>query len=133
MADVLKMDWNIAKGIDIRDLLSQYLSENTLTYNTINVFDSFPGSEWSGGREFTNNKLTGEEIKEISYFYKDLDIGFNIVMSNHLNNDLTGSFADELSSKYDEYILEQFHDERNGIIICNENLAKYLKRNYTKI
>lgn len=132
MADVLKMDWNIAKGIDIRDLLSTYLSENTFTYNTINVFDSFSGSDWSGGRERSNTKLTNEEINEVASFYKDMDIGFNIIMSNHLNNDLTGGFMDKLSSEYDEYILQQFHDERNGVIICNENLAIYLKRNYPK-
>lgn len=87
--------------------------------NVIEFYDAI-NMKWSGGR--LNNDKKIEDLKPIVDFLANKNINFNLIASNYYI-DLT----DEISLQVLDY-LKNFNNI--GIILCNEQLYDFLKKNF---
>jgi len=93
-----------------KDLLSQH---------SFIVYDGINNCRWNGGR--INRDISySDEI--INYYYRN-NIGIALTFTNNII-DLEDSVGNSL--------LEKFHRDGNRIILVNEELRKYVRKNYPK-
>lgn len=73
-----------------------------------------------GGRMFFDPDLTPHDVQEM-YF---AGIGVRLPLTNH--------FVSEAEYAASAPLLEKYHRERNAVIITNDDLAKWVRRDYPK-
>jgi collagenase-like PrtC family protease len=88
------------------------------------IFDSFAGLIWSGGRKLGNPVFSFTEMQERVTFFNSRLIG---VYFTFTNSKLTEKhFDDEICNK----ILQACENHLNGVIVNNELLRRYIRKNY---
>jgi hypothetical protein len=117
--------WNLSGGIVHRDLLLPFIDALKVPNVSLSVHDGFSGLSWSGGREL-GCAITPGELDDVIERYRQRDVGFNLLFSNHLVG------ADDLVNEYGNTLLEKLHDERNGVVVCDGVLAEYVRARYPK-
>ena len=117
--------WNLSGGIVHRSLLLPFIDALTVPNVTVSVHDGFSGLPWSGGRE-RGSTILPETLTELLSQYRKRNVGFNLLFSNHLVS------SNELRNAYGNRLLEQFHDEHNGVVVCDGVLADYIRKHYPK-
>jgi len=82
------------------------------------VFGFVEASSLYGGRPFM-----GRQISEKDYaFLKKHNIGVRIPFTNH--------FVTEKEYRENRKILDKYHSKGNSVIVTNDNLARWIKRDY---
>lgn len=82
------------------------------------VYDAPNLCQWNGGRISRDIWLTEEMVA----WFNDADIGVSLAFSN---------FEIDLNDTEGNRLLEMLkHDPRNGVILLNEDLRQYIRRNY---
>jgi len=87
-------------------------------YNII-VYDGLDNCSWNGGR--INREITLSD-KQIETYYNN-NISIALTFSNH-NIDL--------NDKKGNYLLNKYHKNGNCIILINDDLKNYIRKNYPK-
>ena len=104
-----------SKSIPIIKFLGQRKIDNT----QLVVYDGINKCRWNGGRinrdVYYNDAL-------IEYYYSK-GISIALTMSNHRIN---------LDDETGNHLLEKFHKEGNALIIINEDLRQYVRKNFPK-
>ena len=85
----------------------------------IEVYDSIGYCKWNGGRINVGTTVNKDHFN----FYNDNNIPINLTFTNSKIN-----IGDKLGNE----ILETFHDEKNGIILVNEELRQHIRKNFPK-
>jgi hypothetical protein len=117
--------WNLSGGIVHRGLLLSFIDALELPNVSLAVHDGFSGLSWSGGRE-SGSTMDPAELDALLEQYRRRDVGFNLLFSSHLLG--PGDLANEFGNR----LLEKFHDERNGVVVCDSVLADYVRKRYPK-
>jgi len=116
-----RLTWNIAGAFAKHSTIYSFFKEHDLfdTYGKIVVYDGIEECVWNGGR--LNNPIPYDET--IRDLYYDLGWSINLTFTNFLINtkDEKGNF-----------LLEKMHQEGNGIILVNDDLRRYVRKNYPK-
>lgn len=101
--------------------LSLYFVKNRkkLANIDITVYDGISNCSWNGGRVNRDLELSNAQIN----VYYSLNIGIALTFSNYIID-----LKDEVGNK----LLKQFHKTGNTIILVNEELRKYIRKNYPK-
>jgi len=84
------------------------------------VFGFVESSPLYGGRLFNNPELSDNDV---AYLYAH-NIGLKIPVSNH--------FASEQEYEQSLPLLEKYHRQGNGLAIVNDDLAKWVRRDFPK-
>jgi len=116
-----KMHWNIAGAFIKHDIIMDYFTKNNLfkRYGHISVYDGIENCTWNGGRLHKHVPY----VKEVRDRYYDLGWSINLTFTNPVI---------DLEDVKGNYLLEEFHKEGNNIILVNESLRKYIKKNFPK-
>ena len=117
--------WNLSGGIVHRALLVPFIDSLRLPDVVISVHDGFSGLSWSGGRE-RGSSIVPDVLESTLEQYRQRNVGFNLLFSNHLLR------PNDLENAYGNRLLEQLHDERNGVVVCDGVLADYVRKRYPK-
>ena len=116
-----KITWNLAGAFCKHDILIKYFEDNDLfdRYNKIIVYDGIEKCRWNGGRVNLDAPYT--DVVRDTYYR--LGWSINLTFTNPVidTSDPTGNF-----------ILEKMHREGNGIILVNDELRKYVRKNFPK-
>ncbi len=73
-----------------------------------------------GGRMFTDRELSDRDVTQLN----NAGIGIRIPMSNH--------YVDESEYENSKPILDRYHSNGNSIIITNDDLAHWIRRDYPR-
>lgn len=119
------IQWNLSGGIVHRDLLLPFIDAFEVPDISFSVHDGFSGLSWSGGREY-GSRLDLGLLDELVEQYRQRNVGFNLLFSNHLLR------AEDLTNELGNRLLDKFHDERNGVVLCDGLLADYVRERYPK-
>lgn len=116
-----KLTWNIAGAFAKHETIYSFFKDRGLldTYGKIVLYDGIAECVWNGGR--LNNPIPyNEEVRDLYY---DLGWSINLTFTNFIidTSDETGNF-----------LLEKMHKEGNGIILVNDSLREYVRKNYPK-
>lgn len=116
-----KITWHIAGAFSKFEVLKKYFEEKNLfdKYGSIVVYDGIEVCKWNAGR--LNRKVSYDE--KIRDYYYGLGWAINLTFTNY-NIDT----KDEMGN----FLLEKMHRKGNGIILINEDLRRYVKKNYPK-
>lgn len=117
--------WNISGAVVHRDVILPFVDRLRWPDVRLHVHDGFPGLSWSGGREAAGN-IEHDALDDVVEQYRRRTIGFNLLFSNHL---LT---PDDLSNEYGNMLLAKFHDERNGVVVCDGVLTDHVRAKFPK-
>jgi collagenase-like PrtC family protease len=82
------------------------------------LFGFVERSSLYGGRVFTRPELTPEDI---AYLY-EVGIGARLPLTNH--------FVDPVEYEANAQLLEKYHRPGNAVIATNDNLARWIKRDF---
>jgi hypothetical protein len=97
----------------------KFLTNKLVDTNQLVVYDGINKCRWNGGRinrdVYYNDAL-------IEYYYSK-GISIALTMSNHKIN---------LDDKTGNHLLEKFHREGNALIIINDDLRAYVRKNFPK-
>ena len=117
-----QIHWNLSGAFTkFRDISSFTLKNGMLRkYKKITVYDGLENCVWNGGRLHAGVKYD----PKIHKFYQSLGWGINLTFTNAIINDL--------SDEKGNWLLETFHEEGNSIILVNEDLRRYIRKNYPK-
>ena len=117
-----KIHWNLAGAFARFKEISGYAISNNLLrhYDKVTVYDGLNHCVWNGGR--LHYGITYDS--KIHQFYKKLGWGIKLTFTNYLITDL----SDDMGN----WLLETFHEEGNGIILVNEDLRRYVHKNFPK-
>jgi hypothetical protein len=94
---------------------------------TFEMYDSYPGTPWNGGRP-----TSAEPVHTLDDFVQKVEqlnrngIGFNLTFSNLLLEET------HLDDERGNRLLERFHDDRNGVIVGSDVLARYIRKTFPK-
>ena len=97
----------------------KFLSQNLIDTNELVVYDGINKCDWNGGRINRDVYYTDSLIN----YYYSRGVKIALTFSNH-NIDLTDPLGNEL--------LEKFHKEGNALIIVNDELRDYVRKNFPK-
>jgi len=116
-----RIHWNIAGAFAKYNLIIDFFSKRNLynKYRHITVYDGIENCTWNGGRLHKYIPYN----KKIKEHYYDLGWSINLTFSNTKIN---------LNDEKGNYLLKEFHKEGNGIILVNDDLRKYINKNYPK-
>jgi hypothetical protein len=117
--------WNLSGGVVHRSLLLPFIDALKIPNVSLTVHDGFSGLPWCGGRE-QGSTIGAAVLDDLIEQYRRRGVGFNLLFSNHLLR------ADDLTNEYGNMLLERFHDERNGVVVCDGVLADYVRARYPK-
>jgi len=114
----IKIKWEIGRAFQLKDDFFKLLDsmDTSIRYGELNVYDGISMCAWSGGRFVTKEKMKYENMEE---FY-NRGINISIPLTNR-NVDLTDRLGNET--------LERFYRKGNRIILCDEDLIKYINKN----
>jgi hypothetical protein len=116
-----KIRLNIGGAFAKRTQLIPYIFKNKkiLQYFNLTVYDGINSCSWNGGR--INRDISYDD--DIINFYYRNKINIALTFTNPIINlnDTTGN-----------HLLEKFHVHGNSIISVNDQLRKYIKKNYPK-
>lgn len=117
-----KIHWNISGAFSkFRDISSYALKNGMLRkYKKITVYDGIENCVWNGGRLHNGTLYNAQAHK----FYQSLGWGINLTLTN--------AIIEDLSDEKGNWLLETFHEEGNSIILVNEELRKYIRKNFPK-
>ncbi|MBS0386479.1 MAG: hypothetical protein JSS00_14150 [Proteobacteria bacterium] len=73
-----------------------------------------------GGRIFTGPELSSADVEQLY----DAEIGLRLPLTNH------SATADEFEAA--RPLLDKYHRERNAVIVTNDDLARWIRRDYPK-
>jgi len=85
----------------------------------ITVYDGISNCSWNGGRINRDLELSDSQINT----YYSLNINIALTFSNYNIN---------INDKIGNQLLKKFHRTGNSIILVNEELRKYIRKNYPK-
>lgn len=97
--------------------LIKFINQNMVDNSEIVVYDGINKCSWNGGRI---NRDVYYSDSLIEYYYNK-GINIALTMSNHKIN-----LLDETGN----YLLEKFHKKGNALIIVNDELRKYVRKNF---
>lgn len=117
--------WNLSGGVVHRSLLLPFIDALTVPNVSLTVHDGFSGLSWSGGREY-GSAIETTVLDDVIEQYRLRGVGFNLLFSNHLLK------PNDLGNNYGNMLLEKFHDERNGVVVCDGVLADHVRARYPK-
>ena len=117
--------WNLSGGVVHRGVLLPFIDALKIPDITLSVHDGFSGLSWSGGRE-RGSTIVPDVLDNVREQYRQRNVGFNLLFSNHLLG------PEDLANDYGNRLLEKFHDERNGVVVCDGALADYVRERYPK-
>lgn len=84
------------------------------------LFGFVQRSKLYGGRMFQNRELSDRDVAQLN----NAGIGIRIPMSNH--------YVDEEEYEESRPILDRYHSSINSIIITNDDLARWIRRDYPR-
>lgn len=116
-----RLTWNIAGAFAKHDTIYSFFKDRNLlnTYGKIVLYDGIEECVWNGGR--LNNPIPySEEIRDLYY---SLGWSINLTFTN---------FIIDTSDEKGNFLLEKMHKEGNGIILVNDSLREYVRKNYPK-
>lgn len=113
------MNFKIAGAFAKFKEISLMIVKNRRIAKNLIVYDGINNCAWNGGR--INRDLHWKQ-SQIDFYYKR-NIGIALTFSNP-NIDLTDEVGNAL--------LEKFHKDGNEIILINEDLRRYIRKNYPK-
>lgn len=82
------------------------------------VFGFVERSSLYGGRIFTKPELTPEDV---AYLY-EVGVGVRLPLTNH--------FVEPSEYEANEPLLEKYHRRGNAVIVTNDNLARWIRRDF---
>ena len=94
-------------------------NKDLLDQHSFIVYDGINNCRWNGGR--INRDITYDD-GIINYYYKN-NIGIALTFTNDMIS---------LDDSVGNALLEKFHRKGNRIILVNEELRKYVRKNYPK-
>ena len=114
-----EITWNIAGAFVKHDIIVNHLKRNKLfnKFKKISVYDGLENCTWNGGRLHSYVPYN----KEIKDKYYDLDISIALTFTNH---------TIDLKNPTGNFLLEEFHKKGNKIILVNDELRRYIKKNF---
>lgn len=89
------------------------------------IFGSIPGAIWNGGRLEAGN-IADEHLKLLETFHKETNIPFRWTWTNPVLE------KRDLKDRYCNYITNMFEDGINEILVNNDIMEKYIRKNYPK-
>jgi len=117
-----KIHWTLAGAFARFDEISHFAIRNNLLrhYKRITVYDGLNHCAWNGGR--IHSGIYYDKTKHD--FYDSLGWGIRLVFTNFI--------VENLHDDVGNWLLETFHREGNGIILINDDLRRYIRKNYPK-
>ena len=103
-----------SRSLAIVKFLSTYEGDANIV-----VYDGIDKCKWNGGR--INRDIFHKD--GLTQYYYSHDIGIALTFSNPVI---------DLTDETGNFLLEKFHKEGNAIILCNEELRKYIRENFPK-
>jgi len=116
-----KINFNIAGAFAKFTELSTYFVLNRKILDKVNftVYDGINLCHWNGGR--INEEIYYSQ-EQIDFYYKR-NINIALTFSNNII---------DINDKVGNELLEKFHKEGNKIILVNDELRKYIRKNFPK-
>ena len=116
-----KITWHLAGAFSKFTELKKFFGEKDLfdRYGNIVVYDGIEVCKWNAGR--LNRKVAYDEKIRDHYYGLGWNINLTFTNANIDVTDETGNF-----------LLEKMHHEGNGIILINEDLRRYVQKNFPK-
>ena len=116
-----QIHWNIGGAFSKYDSIMDFFKKNELfnKYKKITVYDGVENCIWNGGRLHKYTPVIDSYIEQ----YYSLGWGINLTFTNS-----TIDINDPLGN----HLLNKFHKKGNGIILVNETLKNYIRKNFPK-
>jgi collagenase-like PrtC family protease len=124
-------EWKVAGGLIFYNQIISYIKERKEFYKTDKplfsaVYDTHQGLIWCGGREpFPFPWSVDESVRRVKEYNK-LGISFYAAFNNTLLEEK------HLEDENSNYFLKKIYSSKNGIIVANDLLKNYLRKNYPK-
>lgn len=90
------------------------------------VYGNFPGALWDGGSRWRLGMASSADMNTLKEIYNSRDIPVRLTMTNKII---------EEKHTYDTYcnrIMEVFHDDMNEVLVANDVLEEYIRKEYPK-
>lgn len=121
--------WNVGGITQSQLFLSIKQIDDQIVHShfTFEMYDSYPGTPWNGGRPTsTEPEYSYEDFVRAVEMLNRHGIGFNFTFSNLLLEEK------HLDDRRGNDLLERFHSGQNGAIVGSEVLAKYIREKYPR-
>ena len=107
------------KGMQVLEFLRTYYP--TIPFSSIDsVFGFVERSTLYGGRQFSEPELNDDDVKNLN----QNKIGLRIPFTNH--------YASEEEYKENRVFLEKYHKKGNAVIATNDDLAKWIRKDFPR-